>query len=267
MTSESRKRLGGDVEADPVGDDGLAAEALDEVEDDLRGHDLDSGPRGDVGGGGPARSFGGDLRDRRPGGGFVDDRLLGGVSGDEGLQRQIVDRPGQAAAHLVNEGGGGEQALPPMSPAETTSYIAQHLALAAPSTADLPLIGIEAIREVSVGPSDAAIDLKQQAGRERSGFEGCRLGSQTAAAQEVAACIDHAEQTLADPPFLAGRRALADAHQLGSQLSQLAAITGGSSNSNAARVVPKRRTGGSRGRDHHPISSIGGTQPVTFDRP
>ena len=38
------------------------------------------------------------------GGGFVDDGLIGGEGGDEGLQCEVVDRAGVAAAGLMNEG-------------------------------------------------------------------------------------------------------------------------------------------------------------------
>jgi hypothetical protein len=38
--------------------------------------------------------FGGDLGDGGAGGGLIDDALVGGVGGDEGLQGEVVDRPG-----------------------------------------------------------------------------------------------------------------------------------------------------------------------------
>ena len=37
--------------------------------------------------------------------GFVDDCLVGGVGGDEGLDGEVVHRPGQAAGDLVDQRG------------------------------------------------------------------------------------------------------------------------------------------------------------------
>ena len=55
--------------------------------------------------------LGGDLGDGGSGGGLVDDGLVRCVGGDEGLQAEVVDRAGQPAAGLVDQGGGvvGEQ--------------------------------------------------------------------------------------------------------------------------------------------------------------
>jgi len=50
----------------------------------------------------PWCSFGRDFGDRGAGGGFVDDGLVGGVGGDQGLDREVVHRPGQAAGDLVD---------------------------------------------------------------------------------------------------------------------------------------------------------------------
>jgi hypothetical protein len=47
-----------------------------------------------------------DLGDRGAGGGLVDDGLAGGVGGDEGLDGEVVDGSGGAAADLVDQGGG-----------------------------------------------------------------------------------------------------------------------------------------------------------------
>ena len=48
------------------------------------------------------RDFGGG----GPGAGFVDDGFAGGVGGDEGLDGEVVDGSGQAAAGGVDQGGG-----------------------------------------------------------------------------------------------------------------------------------------------------------------
>jgi hypothetical protein len=50
--SRRRQQLGRDVEADVAGDDALVAEALDEVQEQLGGDDLDAGPLADHGGDG-----------------------------------------------------------------------------------------------------------------------------------------------------------------------------------------------------------------------
>jgi hypothetical protein len=44
-----------------------------------------------------------DLGDGGSGAGFVDDRFVGCEGGDEGLDRQVVHRPGQAAGDLVDQ--------------------------------------------------------------------------------------------------------------------------------------------------------------------
>src|SRR5659263_452507 len=49
-------------------------------------------------------SFCRDLGDGGPGGGFVHDGFAGGVRGDEGLDGEVVDRAGDAAADLVDQG-------------------------------------------------------------------------------------------------------------------------------------------------------------------
>ena len=54
-----------------------------------------------------------DFGDGGAGGGFIDDGLVGGVGGDEGLDGEVVDGAGVAAAGLVDQGGGvvGEQGV------------------------------------------------------------------------------------------------------------------------------------------------------------
>jgi hypothetical protein len=58
-------------------------------------------------------SFGGDFGDGGAGGGFVDDGFVGGEGCDEGLDGEVVDGAGVAAAGLVDQGGGvvGEQGV------------------------------------------------------------------------------------------------------------------------------------------------------------
>ena len=50
------------------------------------------------------RSFSGDLGDGGPGAGLIDDGFLGGVGGDEGLDREVVHRSREAAGDLVDQG-------------------------------------------------------------------------------------------------------------------------------------------------------------------
>lgn len=47
-----------------------------------------------------------DFGDGCAGGGFVDDGLVGAERGDEGLQREVVDRAGIVAAGLVDQSDG-----------------------------------------------------------------------------------------------------------------------------------------------------------------
>jgi hypothetical protein len=70
-------------------------------------------------------SFGGDLGDGGTGRGFVDDCFLGGVGGDEGLEGEVVDRRGQAACDLVDEGDGvvGEQRVGPSGQCDSAQSI------------------------------------------------------------------------------------------------------------------------------------------------
>src|SRR5215207_9316008 len=51
-------------------------------------------------------SLGRDLGDGGAGGGLVDDALVGGEGGQQGLQGEVVDRAGVAAAGLVDQRDG-----------------------------------------------------------------------------------------------------------------------------------------------------------------
>src|SRR5664279_4330696 len=50
------------------------------------------------------RSFSGDLGDGGAGAGLIDDGFVGGVGGDEGLDREVVHRSREAAGDLVDQG-------------------------------------------------------------------------------------------------------------------------------------------------------------------
>ena len=66
-----------------------------------------------------------DFGDGDAGGGFIDDGLVLGERGDQGLQGEVVDRAGIAAAGLVDQCGGvvGEQGVGPSGEAEVVAQV------------------------------------------------------------------------------------------------------------------------------------------------